>query len=260
MSVKAVEASRTPVYATAGDAPSPVFQDGNISVYPIPLYSSMDEDSSGTPENRPLKRKRSLSPTIMSKRTPPETASTVGSMSSAVPSLANRAEMNDFSPLTLAGEDAQEWRKLILQEMFPKVVTQEQDRSPSKKTKNTAKEPLKDAPQATPSSSKGSSMGGDKKYAQLPRLASGSDSAGLPVLGYLIVGPTMRGKFDVKKAEALGLPRGPLRSRLTKGESVTFEVDDGNGGKIQRTVTPEDCIGPTEMPQVCRVTKFHRGC
>ncbi|RPD54157.1 hypothetical protein L227DRAFT_616374 [Lentinus tigrinus ALCF2SS1-6] len=67
----------------------------------------------------------------------------------------------------------------------------------------------------------------DRKYARLPSLVPGGgvDPATLPRMGRLCVGPAVR------------------------GEAATFEVDDGQGGKIQPTVQPEECVGPTEPPQ-----------
>jgi hypothetical protein len=66
---------------------------------------------------------------------------------------------------------------------------------------------------------------------------------------YIVVGPRVRGKFDVKRAEELGL-FGPLRGRVARGETVTFTVDDGTGVKVQRTVRPEDCLGEPESQKV----------
>lgn len=55
------------------------------------------------------------------------------------------------------------------------------------------------------------------------------------VNSYLIIGPEFRGKFNVKLAEALGVPPGPNRAKLTRGESVT--LSDG------RVITPDMVIG-----------------
>jgi len=57
---------------------------------------------------------------------------------------------------------------------------------------------------------------------------------------YICQAPDVRGKFDVKKAQALGVPNGPSRGMLVKGMDI--EVDDPNveGGK--RTIKPEDCL------------------
>lgn len=52
----------------------------------------------------------------------------------------------------------------------------------------------------------------------------------------------MRGKFDIKKAEALGVPKGPSRGQLIQGGSI--EVDDGAGGK--RVIRAEDVLGETQ--------------
>lgn len=57
---------------------------------------------------------------------------------------------------------------------------------------------------------------------------------------YICQAPDVRGKFDVKKASALGVPNGPSRGMLVKG--LDIEVDDSTveGGK--RTIKPEDCL------------------
>lgn len=57
---------------------------------------------------------------------------------------------------------------------------------------------------------------------------------------YICQAPEVRGKFDVAKANALGLPSGPVRGKITRGEAV--EVDDPSveGGK--RIIRPEDCL------------------
>jgi ribonuclease Z len=67
---------------------------------------------------------------------------------------------------------------------------------------------------------------------------------------YIVVGPQPRGKFDAKRAEELGLVPGPLRGKVARGETVTFTVDDGAGGSVQRTVRPEDCMGEHETTKV----------
>ena len=246
MVVKAVEAPTTLLRA---ESPSPVFKDENLSVYSIPLYPSVDEAPGVEPIARPSKRKRSPSPPTVSKRsTPPPIDHTVESTSPVPPSLFEQAQDRDFNPTTLTGPDAQEWRKLMLQEMFPMQPPPPPDPSMSKGAKQKAKA-VQDSADEPPPPRK---FAPDLKYARLPALVSGRgvEPATLPTLGYLCVGPSVRGRFDVKKAEELGVPRGPLRGRLTKGEAITFEVDDGQGGKIQRTVQPEQCVGPPEAAQV----------
>ncbi len=62
-------------------------------------------------------------------------------------------------------------------------------------------------------------------------------------MAYVLQAPPVRGKFNADKARALGVPSGPIRGRLTKGEAI--EVDDPGveGGK--RVIRPEDVLGDT---------------
>jgi len=60
---------------------------------------------------------------------------------------------------------------------------------------------------------------------------------GVPSLAYSLVEDKRPGKFDKPKALDLGVPEGPLFSRLQKGETVTLK----NGKKI----TPRMVLGPT---------------
>jgi ribonuclease Z len=59
---------------------------------------------------------------------------------------------------------------------------------------------------------------------------------GVSALGYSLVEPPRPGRFDVAAAAALGVPPGPERGLLQRGESVTLA--DG------RAVTPGDVLGP----------------
>ncbi|KAI8986907.1 beta-lactamase-like protein [Trametes punicea] len=275
MAVKATEAPSAPVQTIESEdkPPPPVYKDDILTVYAIPIYPT----SSGAEElaevrktadmeesaNRPLKRKRQTSPLGPAKRrTPPLTDHTLDTDSAVSDTLTSRARSPRFDPRTLVGEDAQEWRKLMLQDMFPMEELALHDPAHSKKEKERARLAQVQAKKAI--GSEGVESGGpsprgvpvplvspEKRFTRLPGLAEVDrrDTPALPTLAYLLVGPSVRGKFDVKKAEELGLPRGPIRGRLTRGETVTFEVDDGKGGKIQRTVRPEDCVGPGEVGQ-----------
>jgi ribonuclease Z len=59
---------------------------------------------------------------------------------------------------------------------------------------------------------------------------------GVTALGYSIVEDERPGRFDVETATALGVPDGPQRGRLQRGESVT--LSDGCD------VTPSQVLGP----------------
>jgi hypothetical protein len=76
-----------------------------------------------------------------------------------------------------------------------------------------------------------------------------------PTLAYLLVGPETRGKFDVEKAEKLGLKSGPLRAKLIRGETAQFEVVDENGNRDLRLVRPEEVLGPKEPRLVSEIKR-----
>lgn len=59
---------------------------------------------------------------------------------------------------------------------------------------------------------------------------------GVPALGYALIEDERPGRFDVEAADALGVPAGPERGALQRGEPVTLA--DG------RTVRPEQVLGP----------------
>ena len=59
---------------------------------------------------------------------------------------------------------------------------------------------------------------------------------GVTALGYALVEKERPGRFDVEIAVALGVPDGPERGRLQRGEAVTLD-----GGRVVR---PEEVLGP----------------
>jgi ribonuclease Z len=59
---------------------------------------------------------------------------------------------------------------------------------------------------------------------------------GVAALGYALVEEPRPGRFDVETADALGVPPGPERGALQRGESIT--LPDG------RVLTPEAVLGP----------------
>jgi ribonuclease Z len=61
-------------------------------------------------------------------------------------------------------------------------------------------------------------------------------SHGVSAVGYALVEAPRPGRFDLEAADALGVPEGPERGALQRGESVT--LPDG------RTVTPDAVLGP----------------
>jgi ribonuclease Z len=59
---------------------------------------------------------------------------------------------------------------------------------------------------------------------------------GVSAVGYALVEHDRPGRFDVETADALGVPPGPERGALQRGDSVTLA--DG------RTITPDSVLGP----------------
>lgn len=284
MAVQAIEAPSAPVYSlqTGDKPPTPLYTDEFLTVHSIPIYpspSAPEEDievadymvaSSLEPADRPLKRKRTLSPVEPARqKSPPATDHIVHTASPVENLFLQRAQSADFNPTALVGDEAQEWRKLLLQEMFP-MQPRKQDPTLSKGAKSKEKDKAQEKARVAQVFAKKTLtagrdadtegpvkplVGNHARYSRLPSVVEGSDAhtqPALPTLAYLLIGPSVRGKFDAKKAEELGVPKGPIRGKLTRGEAITFEVDDGAGGKTQRTVKPEDCVGPSEVAQVSR--------
>ncbi len=67
------------------------------------------------------------------------------------------------------------------------------------------------------------------------RLVTFAVSHGVSAVGYALVEDPRPGRFDVQSADALGVPPGPERGALQRGESVT--LPDG------QTITPDKVLG-----------------
>ena len=68
------------------------------------------------------------------------------------------------------------------------------------------------------------------------RLETFAVEHGVSAVGYALVEAMRPGRFDVETADRLGVPDGPARGLLQRGERVT--LSDG------RVVTPDDVLGP----------------
>src|SRR5207249_64717 len=71
-------------------------------------------------------------------------------------------------------------------------------------------------------------------------------------VGYALKEHERRGRFDVDKARAAGIPEGPLWGKLTKGETV--QLPDG------RTVGPEGIVGGNRPGRLVVFTGDTRPC
>jgi ribonuclease Z len=68
------------------------------------------------------------------------------------------------------------------------------------------------------------------------RLAAFEVAHGVPAVGWSLIEATRPGRFDVEAADALGVPSGPARGALQRGESVT--LSDGGA------VSADQVLGP----------------
>jgi ribonuclease Z len=68
------------------------------------------------------------------------------------------------------------------------------------------------------------------------RVAAFAVNHGVRALGWSLIEATRPGRFDVDGADALGIPNGPERGALQRGETVTL----GDG----RAIAPEAVLGP----------------
>lgn len=84
-------------------------------------------------------------------------------------------------------------------------------------------------------------------YKQLPPFSFPSAFPQSSTLAYIVVGPRIRGRIDGKKLTELGVPFNALRGKLTRGETIQFEVNGPQGPEI-RAVRPEDCMNKSDPP------------
>jgi ribonuclease Z len=79
-----------------------------------------------------------------------------------------------------------------------------------------------------------------------------TEHGGGPSLGYVLKEHVRRGRFDVEKAKAAGIPEGPLWGKLAKGEPI--ELADG------RKLTVDGLVGAARPGRLVAFTGDTRPC
>ncbi|PPQ65164.1 hypothetical protein CVT24_011027 [Panaeolus cyanescens] len=248
----------------------PCFSDKNITVYAIPVLPTsssqllVEETIDTSSVNLSEKRKRSPSPDAPRKKQNLRSNSPAPIIASE--KLQREMQRHDFQPLSLTEPLAQEYRQLVLQGMFPFTNRPEEEKvkkgkkgpSEKKKANQSTKDdvdgpPTHDAhPKAdivTPRRPRQPPPRGF--FEQLPKHTSGVVSPYPSTLSYIILGPKSRGKFDVKKAEELGI-FGVNRRNLINGTPIEVQIKDGDQ-VTTRMVQPEEVLGKPEPAMVVAV-------
>jgi len=115
------------------DTPNPVYKDNVISVYSIPIIPShIPMDTAGYEDSDSLKRKRDPSPETSAKRQRSD-------LTPQAHTLAALMDSPDFSPVSLTGELADEWRRYVLGAMFPRSNQPRKNMMLNKSEKREAK-------------------------------------------------------------------------------------------------------------------------
>jgi ribonuclease Z len=74
----------------------------------------------------------------------------------------------------------------------------------------------------------------------------------IPSVGYALIEDARPGRFDITKAQSLGIPEGPLFGKLQRGETIS--LPDG------RVVSSSDVVGPSRIGRRIVVSGDTRPC
>lgn len=197
----------------------PVYSDDNISFFALPLFPSDDSISPLSPS----KRKRDELESVDA-----EGSSAKSVRLSAANKRSNPYATEEFNPAKLQGKEAEEWLDFLISKMF-------RTRIPVIGALDMLSDP--NTQWAEEVSKYEANFDLKQFHLPLPMHTNFAYS-----LCYLGVAKRIRGKFDNNKAAVLHIPKGPIRSRLTNGETVVLE--DG------RQITPDMCVSPPDRSAV----------
>ena len=169
----------------------------------------------------------------------PLAASTSASSSRPPPVESFDPTSSDFRPARLSPANLARWRDMILRDMFQDMTS-----NGSWANRNF----IGPTESAFVSDSGGGIKAGrpDHRY---PLPLPDPDETTTELV-YICQAPTVAGKFDNAKANALKVPNGPIRGKLVRGETVEYDDPDAEGGR--RVVRPEDVVGESAPGGVSR--------
>ncbi|PVG02635.1 Metallo-hydrolase/oxidoreductase [Serendipita vermifera] len=182
------------------ESPIPIYQDQNIAVYGI----LVDLSSAGSPELRDIQEAKEDANSLKRKHTNIQENAPRPKRPSIDNGDNSRGIQRGPSPHLKEGDDAISWRHLVISRMLPG-----RDGIPFSANHDIKPQELR------------------------KRLPSWKCRA--TATSYFVVGPEFRGKFNASLADSLGVPHGPARAKLSRGESITTPE-----GKV---ITPEMVIG-----------------
>ncbi|TIB94212.1 hypothetical protein E3Q19_00555 [Wallemia mellicola] len=134
---------------------------------------------------------------------------------------------------SLSFEESLKYKTSIINEIFPGLPL-----NPDQDAMKLGGDAIEDIP-----------SGNDAKLSRrLARLPAPRYTRLDTAASYVVMGKPMRGKFNNEIANQLQVP-GPLRSKLTKKESVSYKTKDGT----DVTVSPEQVMAPDTDPTAIKV-------
>ncbi|TIA93899.1 hypothetical protein E3P81_00711 [Wallemia ichthyophaga] len=158
------------------------------------------------------------------------------SHSSSSPSPSRSQSPSHSKRNNMSYEESVEYKRKIVDEIFPGLLPPNGlDGSSEISTPKNGGDAVEDIP----------SRNDAKLSRRLARLPAPRHPRSDAAASYIVMGKPMRGKFNNEVAVQLQVP-GPLRSKLTRKETVTFQLSDGS----ERTVTPEQVVAPDTPPTV----------
>ncbi|KAG8700037.1 hypothetical protein FRC09_006214 [Ceratobasidium sp. 395] len=204
-----------------------VFEDEFVRVFAFPILPTPSPSETEQQPTVPSKRKSqdsSLPPKSPKRVARDNTDTAAGEASTRSRNTTLNWQHPSFDASSLTGKDADEWKAIVIRDMFPGVQEQTSRADNSGDASPTRGKP------------RGSRARWSRQH--LPKFEGPRAIS----VAYLVLGPEIRGKFDPAKADALGVAKRD-RGKLTKGETVTVTKDG-----VQTIVTPSMCMGHSETP------------